>query len=56
MVLCDIIKTYRLAKGLTLDQLARECGVQRIALWRIEHGTAVNMKHWVALLRWLFKD
>jgi transcriptional regulator with XRE-family HTH domain len=50
----EVIAGYRRDKKLTLDELARETGVNRVALWRLENGKFDAFKQWPALVVWLF--
>jgi transcriptional regulator with XRE-family HTH domain len=54
MKLGQLLAAYRKANGLTLDELARETGVNRVALWRLEQGKFECFKQWPAILRWVF--
>ena len=54
MKLGELIASYRRDRKLTLDQLAQETGVNRLALWRLEQGKFEKFKQWPALIMWLF--
>lgn len=50
----EVIARYRRDKKLTLDQMAKETGVDRVALHRLEHGKFESFKQWPAIILWLF--
>lgn len=54
MKLGELIASYRRDRDLTLDQLARETGVNRVALCRLEQGKFKSFKQWPAIIVWLF--
>jgi transcriptional regulator with XRE-family HTH domain len=54
MKLGELIAAYRRDRKLTLDELARECGVKRMSLWRLEQGKLAQFKQWPQILRWVF--
>lgn len=44
MTTAEKIKTLRLRKGMTQEELGRVCGLQRAAINKYEKGTVVNIK------------
>ena len=42
---------YRLNRNLTQDALAREAGVSKRTLHRIEHGHSAQVTNWIRLIR-----
>lgn len=45
------IRAYRAKRGMTLDQLATQIGVQRNTIWRWEQGRAPDPKVWPAIIK-----
>jgi transcriptional regulator with XRE-family HTH domain len=54
MKLGELIASYRRDRNLTIDEVAKESGISRLVLWRIERGQYENCKHVPSLIRWLF--
>lgn len=50
-----MLKAYRTAKGLTMNQAGAAVGVARMTIWRIENGKDVRMHLLVAVLDWMGK-
>ncbi len=54
MKIGQLLASYRRDHNLTLDQLAKETRVNRIALWRLERGKYESFKQWPAIVLWVF--
>jgi len=54
MKLGKLIAGYRKANEITLDTLASEIGIDRVALWRLENNKFSGFKQWPKILAWLF--
>lgn len=52
MNLANIIRAWRHHEELTLDEAAGRIGIDRNALYRLEHGKAVNQASLATVLRW----
>lgn len=54
MKLGQLLAAWREKEGLTIDELAKQIGVGRLVLWRLEQGKYEHCKQWPAILRWVF--
>lgn len=48
-----LLKSYRKVNGLSLADLAKEVGIERTAIFRIENGRNVNIAKWRKFLNWV---
>ena len=56
MKLAELLKGYRESRKLTIDELADEIGIDRMALYRLEKGSFKQFKQWPTILRWVFSE
>jgi transcriptional regulator with XRE-family HTH domain len=54
MKLGKLVAAWRRENKLTVEELARQIGVDRLVLWRLEQGKYEHCKHWPAILHWVF--
>lgn len=56
MKIGKILRQYRLLNDLTHEQLAKEIGIPRAAVLRIEAGNDVGSDKIATLIGWLFRS
>lgn len=50
----EMVKHYRLSKGLSYRELGTLTGIDFSAIWRFEEGKPLAEEQWAALVCWFF--
>ena len=56
MLLGEMISAYRAKKKMSLHALSKKSGVEKTALWRLEHGQDASAHHWRKIFLWIFSE